>query len=91
MGVWGIGELRRMISEFQAGMEERGIQLDTYDYIEYDYGLLAYPMNQLEAYLSGNESDIPGSQAAYIFAEFVRIQVEKLREAAKQIDIEFTS
>src|SRR6266446_6749125 len=58
LGVWGIEEVDRTLAEYRRGLEARGIQIDTYDSIQYYFELLAYPVDQLRAYLQKKDSEI---------------------------------
>jgi hypothetical protein len=91
MGVWGIEQVRKTVDDFRRGLEARGIQVGTYDSVEYLYELIEYPIDQLEAYLRGKHSEIPGSRAARVFSFFIEKHVDELRTIAIEIDDEFGS
>jgi hypothetical protein len=91
LGSWGVAELRRTLAEYRGALEARGIKIDTYDSIKYHYELLAYPLDQLENYLQGKDSEISGPQAGEIFAYFIEGQINELRSMAREIDKDFGS
>ncbi len=91
MGSWGIEQVRKTIEDFRRGLEARGIHIGTYDSIEYLNELLEYPLDQLEAYLHGKESEISGPRAAGVFSFFIEKYVDELRTIATEIDDEFGS
>jgi hypothetical protein len=65
--MYGVGEVRRTLEELRFGLEARGIQLDTYDIVKYLYEELAYPLEQVEAYLQGKDSDKGDDVRAFWF------------------------
>ena len=91
LGPWGLDEVSRTLDEYRRALEARGIQLDTYDSIKCHFELLAYPVEQLRAYLQGKGSEISGSRAAKIFAYFIEGHINELRMIAREIDRDFSS
>jgi len=91
MGAWGIEQVRNTLNDLRRGLEARDIQVGTYDSIDYLYGLIEYPLEQLEAYVNRKESEISGPRAAKIFSFFIERHVGELRTIATEIDDEFGS
>ena len=91
MGVWGIEEVDRVLAAYRAGLESRGIQIDTYDSIKYLYDLLAYPIEQVKLYLKKESSEIRNEKTARIFTFFIEKHLEDLKVIAREIDKEFGS
>jgi len=91
MGVWGIEEVRKTLENLRNALQLRGIQIDTYDSIEYLYEQLSYPIVEIEKYLRKEASAVHDAQAAYIFSYFIRGKIEELRTIAGEIDEDFCS
>ena len=75
-------------------MAKRGIELDTYDVIKYEYEWLNYPIQELERYYK-NSRGVKARRAinektAYIFAHFVQERMDKLRSHIQYIDKEYS-
>ncbi len=91
LAIWGIESVKKAMVDYKSGLEERGIQLGTYDAINYYYELLQYPVCQLEAYLRDQKSQLSCEKDADIFTFFIQEYLKKLREMARETDEEFES
>jgi len=79
MGAWGIEEVGKVLDNLRSTLELRGIQIDTYDSVEYLYEQLGYPIGELGKYL---RKEVPPStvrnQPTYSRTSFA----ERLRNCA---------
>ena len=67
--------------------EEWGI----YDSVDYEYGLLEYPLAQLQTFFADRASSKLNDKDAYIFCAFVREQINTLIQIAREIDKTYES
>jgi len=90
----GIGEvslksINRTLQAFREALQKRGIELETYESVNYIYTLLQYPLAELEKFFqttkAGEQPNI-NEKTAYIFAFFVRAQFDELKQMAQEID-----
>jgi hypothetical protein len=90
-GKIGLHEIRQAVQRFREALEKRGV---TYDSISYVCELLDYPLAELEAFFqnvqNGRELNI-NERTAYIFAFFVKEQVNELKVLAQEIDEDYSS
>lgn len=71
-------------------LQERG-DWSIYDSIDYEYELLAYPLERLAEFFADNSASPLNGRDAFIFCEFVQHRIETLRQIAEQIDTEYES
>ena len=91
LALMNLQEIKRTFQNFREAIAKRGI---TYDSINYVYGLLEYPLAELEAFFQntqeGKELNI-NEKTAYIFAFFVKKQFDELKCLAQEIDKNYSS
>jgi len=84
-------QIKQTLQNFREAIVKRGI---TYDSINSVYGLLEYPLAELEVFFQnaqkGKELNI-NEKTAFIFAFFVKKQVDELISMAKEIDEDYSS
>jgi len=93
-GLMYVKLVKEVMDKLKESLQERGIEIDTYDSIKYLYELLEYPIIELKLYferLIAKEEPRINDKTAYIFAYFIREQLSQLKEIAKEIDDEYSS
>jgi len=84
--------VKQTIEAFRDALARRGIEIDTYDPIKHIYELLEHPLAELENFFrsakAGAQPNI-NPETAYIFAFFVRAQINELRQIAEEIDDDY--
>jgi len=84
-------EIKRTLQNFREAIAKRGI---AYDSINFVYGLLEYPLAELEVFFQNaqerKELNI-NEKTAFIFVFFVDKQVDELISMAKEIDEDYSS
>jgi hypothetical protein len=88
---WGVGQLADSLSRFEGALKERGMDIETYDSIEYLFGEIEYPLAELRKFLNTEHSDIPSSKAALVYAEALQSRFSELRDIAEEIDEDYTN
>jgi predicted HTH domain antitoxin len=92
-GEINLQQIDKTLDAFREALEKRGIELETYDSINYVYELIDYPLNELKDFFhnlkSGMETNI-NEKTAYIFTFFLNKQVSELRQMAQEIDEEYS-
>ncbi len=87
-------QIKQTLAAFQKALARRGIELETYDSINYVHGLLEYPLDELEkffrSFFDGGQPNI-NEKTAFIFAFFVEKQVNELKDMARVIDDDYSS
>lgn len=92
LGEVHIDQILKAIEAFKDGLKDREI-LEAY---EEDAGgthtleLLAYALQKLQTYFRNSAEARINEKDAYIFATFVKVQVEGLRQYAREIDEEYS-
>ena len=92
MGVIHLDLIRQIFEDFQAALEQRGLELDTYDSVKYLYEEIAYPLLELRTFfeqVKNGEEPILRPEAARIFAWFLIGKLDELRGIAKEIDEDY--
>jgi len=81
-----------LVSECLSGMksllQERG-GWGINDSIDYEYELLAYPLERLAGFFDDNRASSLNDKDAFIFCAFVQHRIETLRHIAEEIDAEY--
>lgn len=91
LGPVGLSEIRKAVDGFRLALARRGIELDTYDSIKYEYEWIEYPLQQIDAYFRGEPNcHIVDPRAAYIFVAFVQEQMKTLQGIARELDEDYT-
>jgi hypothetical protein len=84
--------VNQVLQTFREALAKRGIELDTYPSIRDTYELLEYPLAELENFFrdakAGAQPNI-NQETAYIFAFFVRAQINELGQIAQEIDDDY--
>ncbi|MFC1921556.1 hypothetical protein ACFLYQ_07520, partial [Chloroflexota bacterium] len=84
-------DIKQTLQNFREAIGKRGI---TYESINSVYGLLEYPLAELEVFFQNaqerKELNI-NEKTAYIFVFFVDKQVDELKSIAKEIDENYSS
>lgn len=94
LGLGNVKLVKKVMGKLKEALQKRGIELGTYDYINYVYDLLEYPITELEQYfdwLIAKKKPRINDKTAYIFAYFISEHLSKLKESAKEIDDEYSS
>jgi hypothetical protein len=84
-------EMKGMLVRFRKALEERG-EWGSDSGVAYYYGPAEYAVSELERYF--NSADHPSrlnAQDVFIFASFLKTQIEELRGIAKEIDDEYAA
>lgn len=88
-GEASLQQIDRALNAFREALEKRGIEVETYDSINYVLQLIDYPLNELKTFFhsskSGMETNI-NEKTAYIFSFFMNKQISKLKQIAQEID-----
>lgn len=90
-GEMGLHEIKQAFQNFREALAKRGV---THDGVKYVCELIEYPLAELEAFFqnvrNGKELNI-NEKTAFIFAYFVKEQVDELISMAKEIDEDYSS
>ena len=93
LGQGNVKLVKKVMGKLKEALQKRGIELGTYDSINYVYDLLEYPITELEQYfdwLIAKKKPRINDKTAYIFAYFISEHLSKLKESAKEIDDEYS-
>jgi len=93
LGLVHVKLVKEVMGKLKKSLQKKGIKMDTYDSIKFLYGLLEYPITELELYfdrLIAKKEPIINNKTAYIFAYFIRERLSELKEIAKDIDDEYS-
>jgi len=86
--------VKQKLQDFRQALAKRGIDSDTSGFIKDDFKLLEYPLSELEAFfqnMKNKKEPTINEKTAYIFAYFLKTQVDKLKLAAQEIDEDYAS
>jgi hypothetical protein len=89
MGKWAVDELQSALDRFEQTLKKRGLDLGTYDSIEYRYGEIEYPLGELRKFIDGTASEIPSRKAARVYADALQSSFTELMDLAGSIDEEY--
>lgn len=78
------------IEKFKVALSLRDIY-EAYDSVKYEIELLEYPLVELRSYFEDPMRTHINEKDAYIFADFLKRRIEKLRDMAIEIDKEYSS
>ena len=53
---------------------------------EYHVGTASYAICELQAFVTGDKTDIPNRKAARVYLDFLAAKLEKLREMERELD-----
>jgi hypothetical protein len=79
-------EIRSCLGCFRETLQERG---EWGSAVAYVFDLIDYPLQQLDEYSMDRDKSKLNDKDAYIFASFVEIQIEHIKEIAKELDDEY--
>ena len=92
IGLAALETLADHLKSAESAMKERGIERDNYDFVEYYYDILEFPMNELHQYYeqrkNGQKTTID-DRTAYVFSFFVSKHFQKLEVLLAEIDAEY--
>ena len=71
-------------------LEVRG-EWGIYDSIDYEYGLIDYPLQELASFFSDRENSKLNEKDAYIFCSFISEQIKTLIQIAEEIDEKYSA
>jgi hypothetical protein len=86
---WAVEHLRKSLDEFGALLKARGLNVDSYDSIEYLYNQIDHPLTELTKFVKNEPSEILSSKSAVVFAEALRLYFDELQQVASEIDQEY--
>jgi hypothetical protein len=84
----------KILDKFRNSLNDRGLEIDTYDSIKDIYELLEYPLSELELFFDESKIEkekIINHKTAYIFAFFIGKKLKKLEEIAKEMDDDYSN
>jgi hypothetical protein len=82
--------IQNHIQQFVDALRDRNI-LGAYPGITHTLSLIEYPIMELTKYFNDHNESKLNDQDAYIFASFVKKEVDELLEMAKELDDEYSS
>jgi hypothetical protein len=88
---WAVEHLRKSLDEFGALLKARGLNVDSYDSIEYLYNQIDHPLTELTKFVKNEPSEILSSKSAVVFAEALRQYFDELQQIASEIDQEYAA
>ena len=86
---WAAEHLRKSLDEFGTLLKARGLNVDSYDSIEYLYNQIDHPLTELTKFVKNEPSEILSSESAVVFAEALRQYFDELQQIASEIDHEY--
>lgn len=86
---WAVEHLRQSLDEFGTLLKARGLNVDSYDSIEYLYNQIDHPLTELTKFVKNEPSEILSSESAVVFAEALRQYFDELQQIASEIDHEY--
>ena len=87
LGLVGARSIREIILKFIAALEKRSDHFRSADFVTHDIPNLEYAIDKFERFMSGQENY--NEKDALIVATFIRVELQHLREIAKEIDTEY--
>ena len=84
-----VDEILESIKAFKDGLKDREI-LEAYEGVTHTLELVDYPLQELRTYFRNRAETHIKEKDAYIFAHFVRMQIQNLRQIAREIDEEYS-
>lgn len=89
LGKGYVDEILESIKVFKTGLEDREI-LEAYEGVTHTLEEVDYPLQELRTYFRNCDETHLKKKDAYIFAHFVRTQIQNLCQIAKEIDEEYS-
>jgi len=93
LGLRHVKLIKKFMDKLKESLQKRGIEIDTYDSIKYQYELLEYPITELELYFDSSkakEEPRINDKTAYIFTCFIKEELRELKEMVIEIDSEYS-
>lgn len=84
-----VDEILESIKAFKEGLKDREI-LEAYEGVTHTLELVDYPLQELRTYFCNSDETHINEKDAYIFAHFLRTQIQNLRQIAEEIDEEYS-
>lgn len=84
-----LGQIKNVLDNLKIKLKERGIELDTYDYINMLYNELEYPITELENFFNEQTESKINDKAALIFTFFIEKKMDELKTTVNEIDKEY--
>ena len=94
IGVLNLQVVKKALLNVKDALENRGVEIGTYDSIKYIYDKLEFPIAELETYFNrlGDQKNLNiNSETAYIFTHFINSKFAELQEICKGIDEEYST
>jgi hypothetical protein len=88
---WAVGQLQQSLDDFVDTLKQRGLEIDTYDSIKYLYDDISHPLAELKKFVVGQDSEILSRESARVFADALQNHFDRLRDIAREIDVEYSS
>lgn len=90
VGTAHLEQVKNILNKLKKLLNERGIEIDTYDSIKMIYDELEYPIKELDDFFDEKtEQKKVNDKTAYIFAFFIKEKIEELKSIIKEIDKEY--
>jgi hypothetical protein len=88
---WAVEHLRKSLDEFGLLLKARGLDVDSYDSIEYLYDQIEHALTELTKFVRNEQSEISSNKSAVVFAKALQSYFNELQQIAKEIDQEYAS
>ncbi|CAN5771998.1 hypothetical protein BH11PSE7_BH11PSE7_31400 [soil metagenome] len=89
LGKMHIDLIGECLERFQSMLELRG-EWGVHESINYEFGLIEYPIKQLSIYFSKKSESKLNEKDAYIFCAFIGAQLKSLIKLAEEIDLQYS-
>jgi hypothetical protein len=88
---WAVDHLQKSLDDFERLLKERGLDIDTYDSVEYLYNEIRHPLVELRKFLVGESCEVLSAKSAVVFTKALQVSFDELGQIAKEIDEEYSS
>lgn len=89
LGIANVAVVAECLERFKTMLEKRG-EWGVHDFINYEFELLQYPLEQLRSFFTNREGSKLNEKDVYIFASFVHGQMKQLQVMASELDEEYS-
>jgi hypothetical protein len=83
---WADAASKVIIDSLQAFEEKLQTHHVTPDEREYDVGIAIYAICELQAFVTGDRSDVGNLKAARVYRDFLAAKIEELRQMEQDLD-----